>query len=192
MADTVAPLVLTPAQAASALAMRRSKPFQRVQSVVTLQRWGPPPVAGSRRRLAARRRCGMAQVTAQLKERFLAAVGHSGNVTHAATTVGLSRRHVYRVRAADPAFAAAWYDAVESYADLLEAEADRRAVEGVVKPLFYKGQRLPVELREYSDVLLMFRLKALRPEKYRERCPGAHHGPKRGPLQIHLVHYAEP
>ena len=55
---------------------------------------------------------------------------------------------------------------------LLEAEADRRAVEGVVKPLFYKGQRLPVEVREYSDVLLMFRLKALRPEQYRERCPG--------------------
>jgi hypothetical protein len=98
MADTVAPLVLTLALAASALAMRRSQPFQRGQSVVTLLRRGPQPVARSRRQNSARRRCGMAQVTAQLKARFLAALRHSGNVTHAATTVGLSRRHVYRPR----------------------------------------------------------------------------------------------
>ena len=119
LADTVAPLVLPPAPG-SRLARRRSKPFQRVQSVVTLAALGAAARGAVAGRLAARRRCGMAKVTAQLKERFLAAVGHSGNVTHAAMTVGLSRRHVYRVRAADPAFAAAWHDAVESYADLLE------------------------------------------------------------------------
>jgi hypothetical protein len=52
--------------------------------------------------------------------------------------------------------------------DTLEAEADRRAAEGTLRPVFYKGEQCG-EIREYSDTLLIFRLKALRPEKYRER-----------------------
>ncbi len=53
--------------------------------------------------------------------------------------------------------------------DILEAEAFRRAVEGVEKPVgWYKGEPGGY-VREYSDVLLMFQLKALRPEKCRER-----------------------
>ena len=59
--------------------------------------------------------------------------------------------------------------AQECAADVLEAEACRRAVEGVEKPVgWYKGEPGGY-VREYSDILTIFLLKGLRPEKYRDR-----------------------
>ncbi len=57
----------------------------------------------------------------------------------------------------------------EDAADTLEAEAYRRAVEGVEKPTgWYRGVAGGV-VREYSDSLLMFLLKGIRPDKYKDR-----------------------
>ena len=53
-------------------------------------------------------------------------------------------------------------------ADQLEHEAIRRAVDGVDRPVFFKGRQIAM-LKEYSDTLLIFMLKGLRPEKYKER-----------------------
>ncbi len=83
--------------------------------------------------------------------------------------MGIGRQTAYEWREQDPVLAQAWDEALAEYVDGLEAEADRRAVEGVIKPLFYQGKRLKAEVREYSDTLLIFRLKALRPQQYRER-----------------------
>ena len=52
------------------------------------------------------------------------------------------------------------------YVEKLEAEVDRRAIEGIDHPVIYKGS-ITDTYKEYSDNLLMFRLKKLRPE-YRE------------------------
>lgn len=49
----------------------------------------------------------------------------------------------------------------------LEDEAHRRAFEGVDKPVFYQGDECGT-IREYSDTLAIFLLKAHNPEKYRE------------------------
>lgn len=49
-----------------------------------------------------------------------------------------------------------------------EAEADRRGHTGFPEPVFYEGVHV-ADRTKYSDGLLMFRLKALAPEKYRER-----------------------
>ena len=49
-----------------------------------------------------------------------------------------------------------------------EAEAHRRAFQGTTKPVFFQGGECG-EIREYSDGLAQFLLKAHRPEKYRER-----------------------
>ncbi len=69
----------------------------------------------------------------------------------------------------NPAYRRAFEEAQEDAADTLEAEVYRRAVTGVEKPVgWYKGVA-GGKVREYSDVLLMFYLKALRPEKFRER-----------------------
>ncbi|MHC5536960.1 hypothetical protein ACYOEI_01645 [Singulisphaera rosea] len=51
--------------------------------------------------------------------------------------------------------------------DTLESEARRRALDGVEKPVFYRGQKCGA-IREYSDALLMFLMKAARPERFRE------------------------
>lgn len=107
--------------------------------------------------------------TPRKEAKLLAELRFSGNVTAAARLVGVGRRTAYEWREQDPALAQAWDEAVAEYVDGLEAEADRRAVEGVSKPLFYKGTRLKADVREYSDTLLIFRLKALRPQQYRER-----------------------
>ncbi len=75
-------------------------------------------------------------------------------------------------------------DSQLDYADKLAEEADRRAIEGVERVRVHGGkpvlvpvdpdnpdgpQRVLVE-REYSDLLLMFRLKRIDPE-YRDRAP---------------------
>lgn len=111
--------------------------------------------------------------TPNRKAAFLRVLSETGNVTRAARETGLSRSTAMRHRAKDPAFAEAWAEALDVGADALEAEARRRAVEGVERPVFGRvatgldGQVGVV--REYSDTLLIFLLKGCRPEKYRER-----------------------
>ncbi len=82
----------------------------------------------------------------------------------------MSRRSAYDWRKEDQEFANEW-DAAEALGtDLLEDEARRRAAQGVDEPVFWKGE-VKGFVRKYSDVLLIFMLKARRPEKYRETPP---------------------
>jgi hypothetical protein len=73
---------------------------------------------------------------------------------------------VYRWRATDPQFEA-WKLAYERGTDVLEDEAQRRAVDGVQD---FRLDRHGVEhpYTRYSDALLMFLLKARRPERFRD------------------------
>lgn len=52
--------------------------------------------------------------------------------------------------------------------DEVEAEIRRRGVKGVEEPVFYQGE-ICGYVQKFSDLLLIFRAKALMPEKYRER-----------------------
>ena len=54
-------------------------------------------------------------------------------------------------------------DADEEVTETLEREATRRASKGTLKPVFYQG-KVCGEIREYSDTLLIFLLKARRPD----------------------------
>lgn len=83
------------------------------------------------------------------REAFLDALMQHGNVSRAARAARISRKHVYRERAADAVFASAWERAQQLGLDSLEDVANVRA-------------------RKQSDTLLIFLLKAHRPEKYRE------------------------
>ena len=107
------------------------------------------------------------KLTPKKREKFLTELRRTGNVTLSARVVGTTRFTVYGWRDRDAAFAAAWDEAVEEAADLLEAEARRRAHDGVEEPVFYQGDVVG-HVKKYSDVLLMFLLKGIRPEKYRE------------------------
>jgi ribosome modulation factor len=83
--------------------------------------------------------------------RFLEVFAATGNVRLATGAAGISRDTPYKRAQVDPAFAEAWRAAREDAVDTLEAEARRRALAG-------------------SDTLIMFLLKSLRPDVYRERA----------------------
>jgi hypothetical protein len=100
-------------------------------------------------------------------DKFLQALASAGNVLLASKAAGVDRVTAYRHRDKDPGFAAEWATAVEESADVLEAEAWRRAARGTDKPVYHKGKKVDT-VKEYSDVLLIFLLKGNRPGKFRD------------------------
>ena len=100
-------------------------------------------------------------------ERFFAALANGHAVGRAADAAGYASASVYRWRLADPLFAGNWARAQAEAADLLAEEADRRGRDGVDEPVFHAGREIGSK-RRYSDGLLLARLKALLPHKYRE------------------------
>ena len=84
--------------------------------------------------------------------------------------VGLSNAVVYTKQwSEDRVFQSALTRARTMAADVFEQEAFRRGVEGVEEPGGgYMGQPGWI-VRKYSDILLIFTLKGLLPERYRER-----------------------
>ena len=81
--------------------------------------------------------------------KFLDALRLSGIVTRAAEVAGIHRDTAYFERQRDPIFAQEWAAALDRGVDMLEDVAKHRAFEG-------------------SDTLLIFLLKAHRPQKYRD------------------------
>ena len=120
------------------------------------------------------------------KRAFLAAVARTGNVTQAAEIAHIARSAHYQWLEADPVYAAAYEDAMEQAAQRLEAEARRRAEEGVEEPVFYQGKQCGV-IRKYSDSLLMFLLKGAMPDKYKERTSTELTGPGGKDLRVEFV-----
>ena len=109
-----------------------------------------------------------ARTEAQLKRAaFLSAYAQLGNLSAAAKIAGTERRKHY-VWLKDKRYKAAFADAEEQATERMEQEGWRRAVVGTDKPIYHKGQKIDT-LKEFSDVLLIFLLKARRPDKYRER-----------------------
>ena len=92
----------------------------------------------------------------------------NGNVSKACRAAGVGRSTAYDHKKADPDFSRLWDDTIDEIVDSMEEEVFRRAVKGTLKPVFYKGEKVG-QIREFSDTLLIFHLKALRPEKFRER-----------------------
>jgi hypothetical protein len=112
---------------------------------------------------------------------FLDMLRQTGMVTAAAAAAGIGRRTAYDHRARDRAFAGDWDDVLAEAIEELEAEAYRRAVDGVERPVFHGGQEAGT-IREYSDQLAMFLLRARKPEMYSERYQVQHAAATEKPL----------
>jgi hypothetical protein len=108
--------------------------------------------------------------------RFFTALENGHPVRGACEAAGYSRSSVYDWRKADREFAERWAHAVHIAGDLLEEEADRRGRDGYDEPVFFQGSEVGAK-RKYSDALLLARLKAIRPDQYRERItvPATNH-----------------
>jgi hypothetical protein len=111
--------------------------------------------------------------TERTLELFLAELVAGRSVSAACRAAGLPRRTAYNLRQRDEPFALRWHDALEAGTDAFEDEARRRALEGVERPVMYRGEAVGT-VREYSDRMLELILRARRPEKYRERYEVEH------------------
>jgi hypothetical protein len=88
--------------------------------------------------------------TPSKKEQFIEQLQRDGNVTRSCEAVKLARSTVYGWKREQQEFAAQWDHAVDIGVGALEDEAVKRALKG-------------------SDILLIFLLKANKPEKYSDR-----------------------
>ena len=88
---------------------------------------------------------------------FLSAYSMTGNISSAARAASINRTVHYQLMKAEPSYVEAFNHARETAIDSLAATARERAENG-------------------SDTLLIFLLKALRPETYRERFEHHHSG----------------
>lgn len=86
---------------------------------------------------------------ASAQQAFLITYRLTASVTEGCRAAHISRQTAYVWRREDPEFAALWEEAQEIAVDDLEAAARQRALDG-------------------SDTLMIFLLKANRPDKYRE------------------------
>ena len=109
------------------------------------------------------------KISEEKKMAFLTVLAETCNVSRAAKAIGISRITVYEWRDAFAEFAAAWDKAKQLGVDALEDEAHRRAFEGNEKAVYHQGTECGV-IREYSDTLAIFLLKAHKPAKYRENA----------------------
>jgi len=108
----------------------------------------------------------------QTMEVFLSTFAQTGNfmLSCRAANIGRAASYDYLDRDAD-GFAARYADAEQEACEALEAEAYRRGVQGIDKPIHFKGQRVDT-VREYSDTLLIFLMKGRMPHKYRDSYDG--------------------
>jgi len=99
------------------------------------------------------------------EQHFLDLLSQGVPVIDACERAGFTRATVYRRRNADLAFARLWDEALQMAGDLLEEEADRRGRHGWDENVWHKG-RVVGTRRRFSDRMLMFRLKAVKPDRY--------------------------
>ena len=111
---------------------------------------------------------GTTKTTLEKREKFLKSYSMAGNITLACEMAGIERSTHYNVWMKDPKYAKKFEDAKQKAGDIIEAEILRRGVQGIEKPLHHKGLLTGNTVTEYSDLLLIFLAKAVRPEKFRE------------------------
>ena len=106
------------------------------------------------------------------RKMFLTILAKTGVVSEAARACGHTDTSTFQAyRRQDEEFAEAWDHALEAAAHILEEEIWRRAKEGVLEPVFYKGVVAGYKTN-YSDTLAMFILRGLKPGIYRENQRG--------------------
>lgn len=143
------------------------------------------------------------------KAAFLAAYAETGNISRAVAAARIPRQSHYDWLKTDEAYRRDFESANDEAIDTLEAEARRRAHDGVNEPVIYQGElmgmwvdgegktvskdtpgakQIPLTIRKYSDTLLIFLLKAARPAKYRDTSRVELSGSDNGPIHIEVTY----
>jgi hypothetical protein len=105
--------------------------------------------------------------TAARQVAFVEALSQSGCVTEAARAVGMSVRTAYRLRQHVGAmtFRMAWDAAIDFAIKRLADVALSRAINGVARPVFHKGEQVG-ERRYFDERLTQFLLRTRDPVRY--------------------------
>lgn len=136
---------------------------------------------------------------------FLKAFARCASITKAAKAAGVDRGQHYEWLKDREGYADAFAEAMSQAAQVMEDEAVRRAYEGIFEPNVFQGQfvypekivvnpktgetvvvrgKKPLGIKKYSDSLLQFLLKGLRPERYRDRVSAEVTGKDGGPISL--------
>ena len=110
------------------------------------------------------------RLTKSERAAFLEAVAGGWSIAHAAERAGRHRRRFYEERDRDAEFAAQWDEAIERGIEVLEDELTRRAKEGWLDEEYNGAGELVRRVRRYSPALLIFSLKARKPDVYRDNA----------------------
>ena len=122
------------------------------------------------------------------KQVFLGALAKIPNVTFACRTAHVSSPTVYKHRELDQVFREGWERSLIAGIERLEQASYERATDGVPRGVWMKDQKGKIKkvetIRDYSDTLAIFLLKAHKPDKYRETFKTELSGPDGGPIAI--------
>lgn len=108
---------------------------------------------------------GKKPTIAARRKKFLKKLAQTANVSLSARHAAISTSALYAHRQKNETFATAWDEALGEALDELEQLVIERAKHGVEKPVYFGGKLIGT-VRNYSDALAMFLLKARRPEVY--------------------------
>jgi hypothetical protein len=108
---------------------------------------------------------GSAVWTSEQKDNFLRYLEKTCNAAEAARLVGKKAVAAAALRQTDAQFAADWTETENALLDLLEAKVIKRAMKGVKRGRYYRGEKIGAD-RFFSDQLALFLLKARRPAIY--------------------------
>jgi len=114
-----------------------------------------------------RKRAYTRQFDERAMDLFLEAYAMTGNITVSSEAAAIAPHTVRMKRDSDPEFSLRFDEAYDEFRSTLEVEGYRRAVEGVLEPV-YQGGKLVGHKRAYSDGLLQTYLKAHHP-KYKDK-----------------------
>lgn len=113
-----------------------------------------------------------ALLTPQQAAQFFRVLAASGSVSLAAKRSGVPRTTLYAHRAAHPAFAKRWAEALGLGVEKVRDEVFRRAIVGIKKPIFQAGKMVG-KVKHFDNRLLWSLLKAHEPETYGAKRPQA-------------------
>ena len=127
----------------------------------------PPPTKAKIERKSEPRPAGLKwpQNDTGRRDLFLRILSETANVSRAARVAGISASQVYRWRDKMPIFSEDWDLALREALDTLEEVLRDRVINGIERSHFHGGEKTGT-YKTYSDALLMFYLRAKRPDIY--------------------------
>lgn len=99
---------------------------------------------------------------------FLEAIATGSEDSEAAEYASTTMKAINKRRREDPEFRAAYQAARQTRIEVYRAEAKRRAIDGWLEPVFFRGEQVGV-VRKFSDRLLEKLLEAEAPDEFGDR-----------------------